>query len=331
MDEHYLAAPDRYQRQPYRPAGRHGLRLPSIGLGLWHNFGEGSDPARVKAMVHQAFDLGITHFDLANNYGPPPGSAETTFGRVLKGSLAPYRNELIIASKAGYVMWDGPYGDGGSAKYLFASLHQSLRRLGLDYVDIFYHHRPDPRTPLEETCQALALMVRQGKALYVGLSNYPAELAAKAATRLAELGTPCLVNQLKYSLFQRDIETETLPVCREQGVGVVAFSPLAGGLLSNRYLAGIPADSRAASGSPFLKPEQITADKLARIQALHPLAQQRGQELSQLALQWVLRDPVVSCALIGASSPLQIVSAVEALALPPLDEALQRQIEATLA
>ncbi|MGY3912381.1 aldo/keto reductase [Aeromonas piscicola] len=331
MDEHYLAAPDRYQRQPYRPAGRHGLRLPSIGLGLWHNFGEGSDPARVKAIVHQAFDLGITHFDLANNYGPPPGSAETCFGGVLKGSLAPYRDELIIASKAGYVMWDGPYGDGGSAKYLFASLHQSLRRLGLDYVDIFYHHRPDPRTPLEETCQALALMVRQGKALYVGLSNYPAELAAKAATRLAELGTPCLVNQLKYSLFQRDIEAETLPVCREQGVGVVAFSPLAGGLLSNRYLAGIPADSRAASGSPFLKPEQITADKLARIQTLHTLAQQRGQELSQLALQWVLRDPVVSCALIGASSPLQIVSAVEALALPPLDEALQRQIEATLA
>lgn len=331
MDEHYLAAPDRYQRQPYRPAGRHGLRLPSIGLGLWHNFGEGSDPARVKAIVHQAFDLGITHFDLANNYGPPPGSAETCFGGVLKGSLAPYRDELIIASKAGYVMWDGPYGDGGSAKYLFASLHQSLRRLGLDYVDIFYHHRPDPRTPLEETCQALALMVRQGKALYVGLSNYPAELAAKAATRLAELGTPCLVNQLKYSLFQRDIEAETLPVCREQGVGVVAFSPLAGGLLSSRYLAGIPADSRAASGSPFLKPEQITADKLARIQTLHTLAQQRGQELSQLALQWVLRDPVVSCALIGASSPQQIVSAVEALALPPLDEALQRQIEATLA
>ena len=229
MDDHYLAAPDRYQRQPYRAAGRHGLRLPGIGLGLWHNFGAGSDPATAKAMVHQAFDLGITHFDLANNYGPPPGSAETTFGGVLKRSLAPYRDELIIASKAGYVMWDGPYGDGGSAKYLFASLHQSLRRLGLDYVDIFYHHRPDPRTPLEETCQALALMVRQGKALYVGLSNYPAELAARAATRLAELGTPCLVNQLKYSLFQRDIEAETLPVCREQGVGVVAFSPLAGG------------------------------------------------------------------------------------------------------
>ncbi|MFM1694500.1 aldo/keto reductase [Aeromonas salmonicida] len=331
MDDNYLAAPDRYQRQPYRSVGRHGLRLPSIGLGLWHNFGEVSDPARVKAMMHQAFDLGITHFDLANNYGPPPGSAETCFGRVIKGSLAPYRDELIIASKAGYVMWDGPYGDGGSAKYLFASLHQSLRRLGLDYLDIFYHHRPDPRTPLEETCQALALMVRQGKALYVGLSNYPAELAARAASRLAELGTPCMVNQLKYSLFQREIEAETLPVCREQGVGVVAFSPLAGGLLSNRYLAGIPADSRAASGSPFLKPEQITPDKLARIRALHTLAQQRGQDLSQLALQWVLRDPVVSCALIGASSPQQIVNAVDALALPPLDEPLQRQIETTLA
>ncbi|MFM1643042.1 aldo/keto reductase [Aeromonas salmonicida] len=331
MDDNYLAAPNRYQHQPYRPAGRHGLRLPSIGLGLWHNFGNGSDPARVKAMVHQAFDLGITHFDLANNYGPPPGSAETCFGGVLKRSLAPYRDELIIASKAGYVMWDGPYGDGGSAKYLFASLHQSLRRLGLDYLDIFYHHRPDPRTPLEETCQALALMVRQGKALYVGLSNYPAELAARAANRLAELGTPCLVNQLKYSLFQREIEAETLPVCREKGVGVVAFSPLAGGLLSNRYLTGIPADSRAASGSPFLKPEQITPDKLARIRALHTLAQQRGQDLSQLALQWVLRDPVVSCALIGASSPEQIVNAVDALALPPLDEPLQRQIETTLA
>ncbi|MDM5062929.1 aldo/keto reductase [Aeromonas salmonicida] len=331
MDDHYLAAPDRYQHQPYRSVGRHGLRLPSIGLGLWHNFGNGSDPARVKAMVHQAFDLGITHFDLANNYGPPPGSAETCFGGVIKGSLAPYRDELIIASKAGYVMWDGPYGDGGSAKYLFASLHQSLRRLGLDYLDIFYHHRPDPRTPLEETCQALALMVRQGKALYVGLSNYPAELAAWAANRLAELGTPCLVNQLKYSLFQREIEAETLPVCREKGVGVVAFSPLAGGLLSNRYLTGIPADSRAASGSPFLKPEQITPDTLARIRALHTLAQQRGQDLSQLALQWVLRDPVVSCALIGASSPQQIVNAVDALALPPLDEPLQRQIETTLA
>ncbi|WP_429233621.1 aldo/keto reductase [Aeromonas salmonicida] len=331
MDDNYLATPDRYQHQPYRSVGRHGLRLPSIGLGLWHNFGEGSDPARVKAMVHQAFDLGITHFDLANNYGPPPGSAETCFGGVLKRSLAPYRDELIIASKAGYVMWDGPYGDGGSAKYLFASLHQSLRRLGLDYLDIFYHHRPDPRTPLEETCQALALMVRQGKALYVGLSNYPAELAARAASRLAELGTPCLVNQLKYSLFQREIEAETLPVCHEQGVGVVAFSPLAGGLLSNRYLTGIPADSRAASGSPFLKPEQITPDKLARIRALHTLAQQRGQDLSQLALQWVLRDPVVSCALIGASSPEQIVNAVDALALPPLDEPLQRQIETTLA
>lgn len=331
MDDQYLAATDRYQRQPYRQAGRRGLRLPGIGLGLWHNFGAGSDPARVKAMVHQAFDLGITHFDLANNYGPPPGSAEITFGNLLKRSLAPYRDELIIASKAGYVMWDGPYGDGGSAKYLFASLHQSLRRLGLDYLDIFYHHRPDPRTPLEETCQALALMVRQGKALYVGLSNYPAPLAAQAATRLAELNTPCLVNQLKYSLFQREIETETLPVCREQGVGVVAFSPLAGGLLSDRYLAGIPADSRAASASPFLQPDQITEEKLVKIRALHALAQQRGQALSQLALQWVLRDPVVSCALIGASSPQQIVSAVDALSPPPLDEDMLLKIEAALA
>ncbi|MFM4965468.1 aldo/keto reductase [Aeromonas bivalvium] len=331
MDDSYLAAPDRYQRQAYRPAGRHGLCLPAIGLGLWHNFGAGSDPATVKAMVHQAFDLGITHFDLANNYGPPPGAAELTFGKLLKDSLAPYRDELIIASKAGYVMWDGPYGDGGSAKYLFASLHQSLRRLGLDYLDIFYHHRPDPDTPLEETCQALALMVRQGKTLYIGLSNYPAPLAAKAAARLAELGTPCLVNQLKYSLFQRDIEAQTLPVCREQGMGVVAFSPLAGGLLSDRYLAGIPADSRAASASPFLKPDQITKERLVTVRALHVLAQQRGQSLSQLALQWVLRDPVVSCALIGASHPRQIVSAVDALRQPPLDDELQQQILALLA
>lgn len=327
----FSASPARYGAMQYRRCGRSGLKLPAISLGLWQNFGGERPYETSRAMVRAAFDLGITHFDLANNYGPPPGSAETTFGGVLKGSLAPYRDELIIASKAGYVMWDGPYGDGGSAKYLFASLHQSLRRLGLDYVDIFYHHRPDPRTPLEETCQALALMVRQGKALYIGLSNYPAELAARAATRLAELGTPCLVNQLKYSLFQRDIEAETLPVCREQGMGVVAFSPLAGGLLSDRYLEGIPADSRAASTSPFLQPDQITADKLARIRALHALAQQRGQPLSQLALQWVLRDPVVSCALIGASSPQQIVSAVEALALPPLDEALQQQILAVLA
>ena len=331
MDDNYLAAPDRYQRQPYRPAGRHGLRLPGIGLGLWHNFGAGSDPATAKAMVHQAFDLGITHFDLANNYGPPPGSAELAFGTLLKRSLAPYRDELIIASKAGYVMWDGPYGDGGSAKYLFASLHQSLRRLGLDYVDIFYHHRPDPRTPLEETCQALALMVRQGKALYIGLSNYPAPLAAKAAARLAELGTPCLVNQLKYSLFQRDIEPDTLPACREHGMGVVAFSPLAGGLLSDRYLAGIPADSRAASASPFLTADQITEEKLATVRALHALALQRGQSLSQLALQWVLRDPVVSCALIGASHPQQITSAVEALGQPPLDDDLQQKILSILA
>ncbi|MCS3457076.1 L-glyceraldehyde 3-phosphate reductase [Aeromonas sp. BIGb0405] len=326
MDQPYQANPARYQQQPYRAVGRHGLRLPAIALGLWHNFGAEAAPQQMSAMVRQAFDLGITHFDLANNYGPPPGSAETSFGRLLKQDLAAHRDELIISTKAGYVMWDGPYGDGGSAKYLFASLHQSLRRLGLDYVDIFYHHRPDSHTPLEETCQALALMVRQGKALYVGLSNYPAELARQAAIRLAELGTPCLVNQLKYSLFQREIEEQTLPVCREQGMGVVAFSPLAGGLLSDRYLAGIPADSRAASPSPFLKPDQLTAEKLARIRALHTLAEERGQSLSQLALQWVLRDAVVSSALIGASRPEQIVSAVQALAQPPLDTAWQQRI-----
>lgn len=330
MDQHYQANSARYQQQPYRTVGRHGLRLPAIALGLWHNFGAEAAPERMSAMVRQAFDLGITHFDLANNYGPPPGSAETSFGRLLRQDLAAHRDELIISTKAGYVMWDGPYGDGGSAKYLFASLHQSLRRLGLDYVDIFYHHRPDSRTPLEETCQALALMVRQGKALYVGLSNYPADLACQAAIRLRELGTPCLVNQLKYSLFQREIEEQTLPACREQGMGVVAFSPLAGGLLSDRYLAGIPADSRAASPSPFLKPDQLTAEKLGQIRALHALAEERGQSLSQLALQWVLRDAVVSSALIGASRPEQISSAVQALTQPALDVAWQQRILAAL-
>jgi L-glyceraldehyde 3-phosphate reductase len=315
MDDNYLAAPDRYQRQPYRAAGRHGLRLPGIGLGLWHNFGAGSDPATAKAMVHQAFDLGITHFDLANNYGPPPGSAELTFGTLLKRSLAPYRDELIIASKAGYVMWDGPYGDGGSAKYLFASLHQSLRRLGLDYVDIFYHHRPDPRTPLEETCQALALMVRQGKALYIGLSNYPAPLAAKAAARLAELGTPAWSTSSNTPCSSAILSPTP---CRPAGSTAWGWSPSRPWRGAERSLPGGHSRGfRAASASPFLTADQITEEKLATVRALHALALQRGQSLSQLALQWVLRDPVVSCALIGASHPQQITSAVDALGQPP--------------
>ena len=327
---HYQPAPDRYQRMEYRRCGRSGLKLPAVSLGLWHNFGEDTPHQTKRAICRTAFDQGITHFDLANNYGPPPGSAESMFGTLLQQDLQPYRDELIISSKAGYVMWDGPYGDGGSSKYLFASLHQSLKRTRLDYFDIFYHHRPDPRTPLEETCQALALMVRQGKALYVGLSNYPAELASRAAGLLRDLGTPCLINQLKYSMLERSIEPQTLPACSAAGMGCIAFSPLAGGLLSDRYLNGIPADSRAASASPFLKPEQITAERLALLQQLNRIAQDRGQKLSQMALQWVLRDPAVTSALIGASRSSQIDDAIAAVQAPALDADTLARIEQLL-
>ena len=330
MTAHYQADAERYQQQAYRRCGRSGLQLPAIALGLWHNFGAQSDRATCRTLLRRAFDLGITHFDLANNYGPPPGSAELTFGQLLQQDFLPYRDELIIASKAGYVMWDGPYGDGGSQKYLFASLHQSLRRTGLDYFDIFYHHRPDAQTPLEETMAALALMVKQGKALYIGLSNYPAELASRAAALLREMGTPCLINQLRYSLLDRQIEAQTLPSCATAGIGCIAFSPLAGGQLSDRYLNGIPADSRAASGSPFLQPEQLTPERLALLHGLDAIAQARGQKLSQLALQWVLRDPAVTSALIGASRVSQLEDAVQALQAPPLDADTLAQLEQRL-
>lgn len=305
----YLASPKRYQSMEYRRCGHSGLQLPAISLGLWHNFGDTTLFDNSRDMLLCAFDLGITHFDLANNYGPLPGSAETNFGRILQQDLMPYRDEMVISSKAGYTMWEGPYGDWGSKKYLIASLNQSLKRMGLDYVDIFYHHRPDPNTPLEETMGALDLIVRQGKALYVGLSNYPAETARQAIKILRDLGTPCLIHQPKYSMFERWVEGGLLDVLQDEGVGSIAFSPLAGGLLTDRYLHGIPPDSRAAH-SKFLKPEAITEQKLGQIKKLNDMALARGQKLSQMALAWVLRGDRITSVLIGASRTSQIEDAV---------------------
>jgi len=298
----------------YQRVGASGMRLPAIALGLWHNFGGDDSYRNARAMVRRAFDLGITHFDLANNYGPPPGSAERTFGRILQRDFARRRDELIISTKAGYRMWPGPYGDGGTRKYLVASLDQSLRRLGLDYVDIFYHHRPDPDTPLEETMGALDHIVRMGRALYVGISSYSPEDTRRAAALLRELGTPCLIHQPKYSMLVRGIEKGLLAVLREEGIGCIPFSPLAQGLLTDRYLNGIPADSRAAGGMGFLKRSDVTDERLAKIRQLQTMAQARGQTLAQMALAWVLRHPEVMSALIGASRAAQIEAAVGALA-----------------
>ncbi|MCM7279057.1 L-glyceraldehyde 3-phosphate reductase [Enterobacter bugandensis] len=306
----YQPDKNRYQTMEYRRCGRSGLRLPAVSLGLWHNFGDATLIENSRQLLQRAFDLGITHFDLANNYGPPPGSAERNFGRILQEDFLPWRDELIVSTKAGYTMWDGPYGDWGSRKYLLASLDQSLKRMGLEYVDIFYHHRPDPETPLQETMKALDHLVRQGKALYVGLSNYPAELARKAIDILNDLGTPCLIHQPKYSMLERAPEEGLLDVLQEKGVGCIPFSPLAGGQLTNRYLNGIPADSRAASGSQFLNPEQITEEKLEKVRQLNALAESRGQKLSQMALAWVLRHEEVTSVLIGASKTAQIDDAV---------------------
>ncbi|CRY58500.1 aldo/keto reductase [Yersinia pseudotuberculosis] len=310
----YQASSSRYQEMEYHRCGRSGLKLPAISLGLWHNFGDSTRYENSRSLIHRAFDHGITHFDLANNYGPPPGSAELNFGRILQQDLRPYRDELIIASKAGYTMWPGPYGDWGSKKYLVASINQSLQRMGLDYVDIFYHHRPDPNTPLEETMAALDLLVRQGKALYIGLSNYPADQAQLACEILRALGTPCLIHQPKYSMFERGIEAGLQDTLDEYGVGSIAFSPLAGGLLTDRYLAGIPEDSRAASDNKFLSPEQLTPEKLVKIRQLNELALDRGQKLSQMSLAWVLRGGRVTSALIGASKVSQIDDAIGMLA-----------------
>jgi L-glyceraldehyde 3-phosphate reductase len=296
----------------YRRCARSGLLLPALSLGLWQNFG-GDDPFdRSRAIVRRAFDLGITHFDLANNYGPPYGSAEETFGKLLRDDLAPYRDELVISTKAGYDMWPGPYGDGGSRKYLLASLDQSLRRLGLDYVDIFYSHRPDPETPLEETMGALDAAVRQGKALYVGISSYSAPRTRAAAEILQELGTPLLIHQPSYSLLNRWIEPDLLDALEELGVGCIAFSPLAQGLLTDKYLEGIPADSRASRDGSF-SPDLLTDETIGRVRALNAIARRRGQTLAQTALAWVLRDPRVTSALVGASSVEQLEANVAAL------------------
>jgi L-glyceraldehyde 3-phosphate reductase len=309
----YCPSETRYDAMPYERCGRSGLKLPPISLGLWHNFG-GVDPAsNSRKMALRAFDLGITHFDLANNYGPPPGSAEETFGQILRQDLARFRDELIISTKAGYWMWPGPYGEWGSRKYLLASLDQSLRRMGLDYVDIFYHHRPDPETPLEETMGALDQIVRSGKALYVGISSYTADGTRQAAQILKALGTACLIHQPRYSMFDRWIEGGLLKTLREEGIGCIVFSPLAQGLLTDKYLNGIPADSRAGKPHGFLKREQVTDDKLARVRRLQELAQARGQTLAQMAVAWVLRHSEVTSALIGASRREQIDDAVGAL------------------
>ena len=310
----YLASANRYDDMIYRRCGRSGLKLPLLSLGLWHNFGEQTVQETQRAMLRTAFDLGITHFDLANNYGPPGGAAESNFGTLLHQDFMPYRDELIISTKAGYNMWAGPYGDFGSRKYLISSLDQSLKRMGLDYVDIFYHHRPDPETPLEETMGALNQAVRQGKALYVGISNYHPADAKRAADLLREMGTPCLIHQPSYSMLNRWIEREgLLDVLENEGVGCIVFSGLAQGLLTGKYLQGVPADSRAGRDPRFLKPSDITDDKLAIIGKLHQMAVERRQTLSQMSIAWLLRRGRVTSALIGASRPEQLIENVAAI------------------
>ena len=303
----------RYEGMRYRRCGRSGLKLPAVSLGLWHNFGGVDDFRNARAMVLRAFDLGITHFDLANNYGPPPGAAEETFGRILRRDLHRYRDELIISTKAGYWMWPGPYGDWGSRKYLVSSLDQSLRRMGLEYVDIFYHHRPDPETPLEETMGALDHVVRQGKALYAGISSYTAEQTRQAAGILRQLGTPCLIHQPSYNMFNRWIEGRLLEVLEEEGIGCIVFSPLAQGLLTERYLGGIPEDSRAAKPHGFLKREEVTEEKLAKVRKLNEIARARGQGMAQMAIAWNLRHEGMTSVLVGASRVRQIEEDVAAL------------------
>ena len=310
MDKKYTADPDRYNAMKYNRCGNSGLLLPIISLGLWHNFGVVDVYENGKSMVLRAFDLGITHFDLANNYGPPYGSAEETFGRILKSDLKSYRDELIITSKAGYDMWPGPYGEWGSRKYLIASCDQSLKRMGLEYVDIFYSHRPDPNTPLEETMMALDQIVRSGKALYAGISSYDPEQSQKAIDILKDLGTPCLVHQPSYSMFNRWVEDDLLDVLEKNGVGSVVFSPLFQGLLTNKYLNGIPEGSRASKADSYLQSTDITPEKIAKVKRLNEIAEARGQKMAQLALSWVLRDKRVTSVIIGASKVSQIEDAV---------------------
>ncbi len=326
----YIPDENRYQHMEYRRCGRSGLLLPAISLGLWHNFGEITPFSVQQSILRTAFDCGITHFDLANNYGPPYGEAERSFGRHFLTDWKPHRDELILSTKAGYDMWPGPYGNWGSRKYLIASLDQSLRRMNVDYVDIFYHHRPDPDTPLEETMGALDHIVRSGKALYAGLSNYKPEQARAAIKILRRLGTPCLIHQPSYSMMNRWIEEGLTDVLREEEVGCICFAPLQGGLLTDRYLNGIPADSRAGHDPRFLKPDAITDDKLRKIRALNELAEKRGQKLSQMALQWVLRDRVVTSALIGASRPQQVTDNVKAVQGPAFTAEELTQIDRIL-
>lgn len=311
----YTAAKDRYQNMQYRRCGNSGLKLPLVSLGLWHNFGEIDSYDNAREILRLAFDKGITHFDLANNYGPPAGSAEETFGKIFKKDFQPYRDELIISTKAGWGMWEGPYGDLGSKKYLVASLDQSLKRMGLEYVDIFYHHRPDPDTPLEETMGTLDLMVRQGKALYVGISSYQPEEAAKAIHILKQLGTPCLIHQPKYSMFERWVENGLMDLLGKEQVGCIPFSPLAQGLLTNKYLHGIPEDSRAAShrGNGAMDENQVTDDRIEKVRKLNVLAQERGQTLAQMALAWIIKDPRVTSVLIGVSKPEQVTDSLKCI------------------
>lgn len=326
----YQAADNRYETMTYNRSGRSGLKLPAISLGLWHNFGGIDVLENGRAMLRRAFDLGITHFDLANNYGPPAGSAEETFGRLLREDLRPYRDEIIISTKAGYYMWPGPYGEWGSKKYLVSSLDQSLKRMGLEYVDIFYHHRPDPDTPLEETMAALDLIVRQGKALYVGLSNYSPEQTRAASQILKRLGTPAVIHQPSYSMMNRWIEEGLQDVLEEEGIGSIVFSPLEKGILTDRYLNGIAKDSRAAGPSVFLRPEDLNEERIAKVKQLNDLAAERGQKLSQMALAWVLRGGRVTSALIGASKTSQIEDAVGALSSPSFTEDELRKIDGIL-
>ena len=309
----YIANEKRYEQMNYRYVGNSGLKLPIISLGLWHNFGDVDDYENQKNIILKAFDSGITHFDLANNYGPPAGSAEINFGRIMKEYLLPYRDEIIISTKAGYYMWEGPYGEWGSKKSIIASCNQSLKRMGLEYVDIFYHHRPDPNTPLEETAQALDLLVRQGKALYIGISNYSAKQTEEISKLFRELKTPFIIHQPKYSMFERSIEAELIAVLKKEGVGAITFSPLAQGLLSDRYLNGIPEDSRAGrSSSPFLQKENVE-NTIAIVKQLHKVAEKRGQSLAQMALAWNLRDESVTSVLIGASKVEQLENNLEAI------------------
>jgi L-glyceraldehyde 3-phosphate reductase len=309
----YLPAENRYDSMKYNRTGRSGLKLPAISLGLWHNFGGVDTLENSRAMIYKAFDLGITHFDLANNYGPPPGSAEETFGTILKQGFKAYRDEIIVSTKAGFNMWKGPYGEWGSRKYLMASLDQSLKRMGLEYVDIFYHHRPDPDTPLEETMGALDHIVRQGKALYIGLSNYNADQTSKAIQILRQLGTPCLIHQPSYSMFNRWIEHGLLDVLDKEGAGCIVYSPLAQGMLTDKYLKGIPDSSRAAKPHGFLNEKDITEERLDKIRKLNDLAQERDQSLAQMAIAWILRDSRITSVLVGASRVAQIEDNVAAL------------------